>query len=804
MKHSNYRTRLDARHAAVAVVLAMAATTRMVHAAEVCVGDDAGLAAALDDARSATTTIKLEQHTYHLDNTVWNNPGATMPVFRAGSSLLGGYTANCAGRDIAVGNTVITDGTNALFDGANIAGDATIEGITFKLKNGLHLGAGANALIATLLSPQLTLRRNVFTQTTGATSEALNIYWNEPAALGGTIRLVNNLVYGNTGGSGTTDAGAVFFQIDDGKPRIELINNTIVDNGGSLGGVGVLNSVPVPFYAYNNILYGNVGKDLAINLGTQTLLSNNVIGTHAYPTPAQTPIATTTGDPKLDANHRPIEAPPSPVINSGTDSVIGGLPATDLPGRTRIVGTEPDRGAFESSINDSPLLSVTNTNDAGPGSLRAAILSANAVGPSAILFNLGATCGPNVIAPQTALPSITTEVHVLGYMQNGSSSNTLAVGDNAVLCVILDGGVHNLADGFNVAAGASAAAKLSVTGIAFSGFSHAAVNLQGSSGHEVDGSRVGGFVGGIALDPVANGIVIGSGVHDVTIGGRDPSERNLLDSVTGSGVAIAGPGGSSGAAHDIQIIGNLIGVGWNISSGNYVDRGNSGSGIVIAGYSNALEDNVVAYNAGAGFDFTGIDAHNNVVLSNKLGQLDDSITDSGNAAGVVIENAAHDNELSFNALMNNHGPGFRVVSGQHNQLWDNAYRGNAGMGVDLDVAGVMPNDNDSTAHPATYANRGQNWPVLTAASGGHTAGNVTGSLTTTPGNYYIEFYASHACDPSGHGPGESFLIGNTHVTVPSANPVNGQNTVTFSVKISYWFAIASTITSLATDSLNNT
>ncbi|MEO5626858.1 MAG: hypothetical protein ABIQ70_12690, partial [Dokdonella sp.] len=42
------------------------------------------------------------------------------------------------------------------------------------------------------------------------------------------------------------------------------------------------------------------------------------------------------------------------------------------------------------------------------------------------------------------------------------------------------------------------------------------------------------------------------------------------------------------------------------------------------------------------------------------------------------------------------------------------------------------------------------------------------------------------------------------VTVPSANPVNGQNTVTFSVKISYWFAIASTITSLATDSLNNT
>lgn len=803
LNHSNRR--VNGRHAAFSLVLAMTATARIAHAtAEVCVSGDAELATALNAARSSAMTIKLQQNTYHLDHTVWNNPGANAPTFSAGSSLLGGYTANCAGRDIAVNNTVITDGTNALFDGANIGGDATIEGITFNLKNGLYLGADASTLTAMFLAPQLTIRRNVFTQTTGAASEALDIYWNEDAALGGTIRLVNNLVYGNTGGSGTTDAGAVFFQIDDGKPRIELINNTIVDNSGSLGGVGVLNFVPVPFYAYNNILYGNSGKDLAINLGTQTLLFNNVIGTHTYPAPAQTPVGTTTGDPKLDANHRPIEAPPSSAINSGTDSVIGGLPATDLPGRTRIVGSEPDRGAFESSINDSPLLSVTNTNDSGPGSLRAAILSANAVGPSAILFNLGATCGPYVIAPNSELPNITTEVHVLGYTQSGSSSNTLNIGDNAVVCVIIDGGVHNLVNGFNVAVGAPTAAKLSVTGIAFSGFSHAAVNLQGSSGHEVDGSRVGGFVGGIALDPVGNGVVIGAGVHDVTIGGNDPSERNLLDSATGSGVIIGGASGALSAAHDIQILGNLIGVGWNPSTASYIDRGNGGSGVVIEGYSNVLEENYASYNAGAGFDFTGTDAHDNVVLSNYLGQLDDSITDSGNAAGIVIENSAHDNKLSFNALMNNHGPGVRIVSGQHNQVWDNGYRGNAGLGLDLDVIGVMANDNDSTPHPATYANRGQNYPVLSAAGGGHTRGTVSGSLTTTPGDYYIEFYASHACDASGHGPGESFIIGTTHVTVPAASPVNGQNTVTFNAKILHWFEIAPAITSLVTDSLNNT
>ena len=70
-------------------------------------------------------------------------------------------------------------------------------------------------------------------------------------------------------------------------------------------------------------------------------------------------------------------------------------------------------------------VTVTNTNDSGAGSLRQAILDANAApGVDTITFNIAGT-GVRTIQPLTELPVITEAVNIDGYSQPGASANTL-------------------------------------------------------------------------------------------------------------------------------------------------------------------------------------------------------------------------------------------------------------------------------------------------------------------------------------------------------------------------------------------
>ncbi len=82
---------------------------------------------------------------------------------------------------------------------------------------------------------------------------------------------------------------------------------------------------------------------------------------------------------------------------------------------------------------------VTNTNDSGPGSLRQAIVDANAnAGADTIAFNIPGA-GVHTIAPATNFDTILEAVVIDGYTQPGASVNTDPVGTNAVLLIELDG-----------------------------------------------------------------------------------------------------------------------------------------------------------------------------------------------------------------------------------------------------------------------------------------------------------------------------------------------------------------------------
>jgi hypothetical protein len=83
---------------------------------------------------------------------------------------------------------------------------------------------------------------------------------------------------------------------------------------------------------------------------------------------------------------------------------------------------------------------VSNILDSGLGSLRDAITRTNSSSdPSnTIQFNIPGS-GVHTINPLSALPTITRPALIDGYTQAGSSPNTLAIHDNAVLTIELNG-----------------------------------------------------------------------------------------------------------------------------------------------------------------------------------------------------------------------------------------------------------------------------------------------------------------------------------------------------------------------------
>ncbi len=126
---------------------------------------------------------------------------------------------------------------------------------------------------------------------------------------------------------------------------------------------------------------------------------------------------------------------------------------------------------------------VVNTNDSGAGSLRQAILDANAAaGADTVAFNIVGS-GVHTIALATSLPAISQALTIDGYTQSGSSPNThnTTQGLDTVLAIEIDGD----------ASGASsicldvAAADVTIRGLVIHGCGSAGIRLQNSATNTV-------------------------------------------------------------------------------------------------------------------------------------------------------------------------------------------------------------------------------------------------------------------------------------------------------------------------------
>jgi hypothetical protein len=228
-------------------------------------------------------------------------------------------------------------------------------------------------------------------------------------------------------------------------------------------------------------------------------------------------------------------------------NTLAALTGTDVAASTDRTGhvveyadwqLEVTTGSIETSvvINESTqadwnhalaTFTVTNTNDSGAGSLRTAITDANAAaGSDTIWFSIGGA-GLKTISTTSVLPTITGQVIIDGYTQSGASANTLAVGNNAVLMIELDGTNAGNVDGLTLGAGSAGS---TITGLIINRFGHNGIQIN-STNNLIVGNWIGVDSTG-TLDYGNGRLSTGDGItisaNDNTIGTLAVADRNLL------------------------------------------------------------------------------------------------------------------------------------------------------------------------------------------------------------------------------------------------------------------------------------
>ncbi len=777
-------------------------------AAEYCVGSPSELQAALNEAASPsqelfTTTVMLKQGTYHVGNTSLAQGTNTYAL-----ELLGGYNSDCSARTLNPDNTVFDgDGNQVRFEPL---AELLIEGIRFQNAGSTIPNYGLNiAAYADDVSVQV---RN--SALVGVNLDA----WFGLSNSGMTMKFVNNRVHGFVQPSGANEAAVSML----GMALIRVVGNTLADNAGNHG-LHVCTSGDVRMAS--NIGWNNAGDDFRVtadcsdgnsNPGDAEFKNNlyqgitmNTVGGSGNNISNVDPLFVNAGA----GNYRLQNA--SPAINTGV--VTSSTAAVDLAGNPRVVGSTVDRGAYESALNDTipTTITVTTTSDSGAGSLRQAILDANANPDfNFINFNIPGAC-PRVIALTSAdLPSIVNGVRIDGWTQPGSVSNNRSKGDNATRCIVLAGG-NARRRGLNFQG--SSDEQFWLQGLAFSGFKPgsndgAALRIVGGTDNLVWGNQFGGTLsanaGSLVLLPSDTNIEL-TGPSKSTVGGDLPAQRNVIADALFNGLLITSNTFLfvTTASTDNDIIDNLIG-----SYGLQITAAGNGTGIRVETSGNTLRDNTIINSGQDGIWMQAAGAHHNVLQDNRIGIRDTICIGTfcfGGAAGngrhgLFLDFGPHDNVMYNNTIWNNVGDGVFMFSdvgatSYNNWLIGTTFYNNGGAGTRFSIYNGA--DDDAAPTQQNMANRGRNYPVLTSAYGSAQQGVVEGSLGSTGGNYVIDIFSS-AMPDSGQPRGEAqrFHTSFFSVTIFQPNGIAYFN-IPFSSSVDL---VGRVITVTATDSVGNT
>lgn len=364
-----------------------------------------------------------------------------------------------------------------------------------------------------------------------------------------------------------------------------------------------------------------------------------------------------------------------------TTVTAGHTGAFDMTAGTGVALVIPGLDEIELPPGSVHLSTVTHTGDSGPGSLRAALVSASTapVGSTALIRFAIPASDPNfrdvdahlpggdaapdafVISPLSALPVIVRgNVVINGASQTAFSGDSNAFGPEIVLAGQLAGPTAN---GLEIRSNENQVHSLNVQGFGRSG-----VFLAGD-GNSVTGSYLGTDATGAPAPGTANagsGVRISAGSGNM-IGGNSPGEGNVIAGNRGDGVLITGGTGhrveanviSSNQASGVLVFGTATSgnlVGGNLigtDSTGQIDRGNAIMGVwIINSPGNAVRENLISGNDVNGLVIAGATASGNLAEGNYIGTDVSGTYAIGNVLGIHLADAPN-NVVRGNLLSGN-------------------------------------------------------------------------------------------------------------------------------------------------------
>ena len=494
------------------------------------------------------------------------------------------------------------------------------------------------------------------------------------------------------------------------------------------------------------------------------------------------------------------------------DTADGNLIGGTTPAARNVISGNGEgleiRGVCDATVVQGNFI---GTNAAGTGSLGNSSNGIRIVnGPTNTLVGGTETGARNVISGNAEAGVILTSPTAMSSIVQGNYigtdvSGTVALGNTG-------NGVSIVDSSANTIGGPAAGAGNLISGNGIDG-----LQVFGGSANLVQGNLIGVNATGTAILPNGQNGVRLDQANGNLIGGGMAAARNLISGNTGDGILFEVDSDGSSASNNV-VQGNYIGS--DVTGMNAL--GNVGGGIRFLNVSgptaeisgntfggpNAGEGNLISGNGQHGISLDGGNANNNVIQGNLIGTAANGIDFLGNSnngidfsssspvsnntVGGTVSGAA--NVIAFNG-----DRGVLVGEGTGNAILTNSIFSNSNLGIDLGdfgLAGVTPND-DGDAD--TGPNNLQNFPLLTSATLGGGQTTIAGSLNSAPDTTFrLEFFASAAADPSGHGEGQTFLGTQDVMT-------DGSGNVAFNVVLPLLPPAGQTVLSAtATDPGNNT
>jgi hypothetical protein len=460
------------------------------------------------------------------------------------------------------------------------------------------------------------------------------------------------------------------------------------------------------------------------------------------------------------------------VAFNGTFTPLAPVSTGALVSATATRKTGPATYAETSEFNQNativtPLV-VTNTDDAGAGSLRNAIDFANSdPAQDAITFNIPGS-GVQTITLASVLPALTDDgISIDGTTQPGAACGDLWAGTPHTLLIRLDG-VNRSFIGINSAGANQIIRGLSLTnfadGVRGSSTSSNAVIRCNYIGLAPDGTSAGNdrgvrtfgsntLIGGLDADEgnvisgnTRTGLSSGNTASAMAVRGNfigtDPLgtaaqanevftisnqsgtaswsdvTRNLISGNAGNGIDLQGDDTVTASGSTISIAGNFIGVDRTGTAA----LPNNGSGIdlilgtisnVTIGGTSAADRNIISGNGARGIQIGAQDGVS--ILGNTIGLAADGATAIANGAnGIRLEATSNvqignDTGTGRNIISGNNAPGIAIVSGSSGVSIRGNYVGTDSTGLvsvrNLDAGIVIDQSSNITIGNGTAGGR---------------------------------------------------------------------------------------------------